>query len=227
MNVTTVQTASGGLESGGRPSSTWLNGVESIAVLTTKVQAGGAPGLGRNARPHPCPPHEDKNDDIDYQWVVPIWIQGPKARKLVWGNSLPLGRGRVFGSVIRCLGASGWRMIVMGDGPGGARPQMAREFSGVMARANCRPRRARVGAGCPLWSRREIAGFPESGCGFVLYDADGEWLMRHECPEIARGDGGGVGGVKAVPQARDRSPSPGKQGSTLASTLPRSGQGRR
>jgi hypothetical protein len=28
---------------------------------------------------------------------------------------------------------------------------------------------------------------PESGCDFILHDADGEGLMRHECPEIWRG----------------------------------------
>ena len=153
MNSTIAKIVSGGLESAEPPLSPQPQDVESIAVLTTKVQAGGAPGLGRNARPHPHP--------------------------------LPLGRGRVFGSVIRSAGASGWRIIVMGNGPGTARPQVARgEFSGVVARANCRPRRARVGAGCPLWPRREIAGFPESWRDFVLHDVDGEWLMQDECPEI-------------------------------------------
>jgi hypothetical protein len=25
---------------------------------------------------------------------------------------------------------------------------------------------------------------PESRCNFVLHEADGEWLMSHDCPEI-------------------------------------------
>ena len=33
--------------------------------------------------------------------------------------------------------------------------------------------------------------------------------MPQECPEFGRGGDGREGGVKAVPQARDRSPSPG------------------
>ena len=169
--------ASGGLESGGCQSSPRPQCVESIAVLATEVQAGGAPGTGRNARPHPDP--------------------------------LPPGRGRVFGSVIRCLGASDWRTIVMRNGPRTARPQMAREYSGIKARVNFSPRRERVGAGCPLWPRRERAGFPESGCGFVLYDVDGEWLMPLDCPEFSRGGGGRKGGVKALPMHRERSPRPG------------------
>ena len=41
-----------------------------------------------DTQPNALPPHEAKNDDIDYQRVVPIWIQGPKARNMVWGNSL-------------------------------------------------------------------------------------------------------------------------------------------
>ena len=39
--------------------------------------------------------------------------------------------------------------------------------------------------------------------------------MRRECPEFGGGGGGREGGVKAVPQARDRSPCPGGLGSTL------------
>ena len=35
--------------------------------------------------------------------------------------------------------------------------------------------------------RKADGGVLESGCGFVLYDADGESVMRHECPEYRGG----------------------------------------
>ena len=48
------------------------------------------------------------------------------------------------------------------------------------------------------------------GWSFVLQDAGGEMLARRNCPENGAGAGGGrESGVKAVPQARDRSPCPG------------------
>jgi len=44
--------------------------------------------------------------------------------------------------------------------------------------------------GCALTKMSEI---PESKLGFVLHDADGEWLMRRDCPEFSSR----VGGVRA------------------------------
>ena len=58
-----------------------------------------------------------------------------------------------------------------------------------------------------------VSEIPESECGFVLHDADDQWVMRQECPEFRGSGGGRGGGVKAVED--DRSPSPGGQGSTL------------
>ena len=50
---------------------------------------------------------------------------------------------------------------------------------------------------------------PESWGDFSSQDADGERLRRQICPVIGTGVGGRGSGVKAIPQARDRSPSPG------------------
>ena len=60
--------------------------------------------------------------------------------------------------------------------------------------------------------RGEIRGrrsgeIPESGCDFVLHDADGESVMTHDCPEFGGGGGSRGGGAKAVEGYR--SPSPG------------------
>ena len=60
--------------------------------------------------------------------------------------------------------------------------------------------------------RTEIRGqrsetIPESRCDFGLHGADGEGVMRQECPEFGESGGGREGGVKAVED--NRSPSPG------------------
>ena len=44
-------------------------------------------------------------------------------------------------------------------------------------------RRWAIEAGVGIAGWREI---PESRCGFILHEADGEWLMRKECPAFAR-----------------------------------------
>ena len=53
----------------------------------------------------------------------------------------------------------------------------------------------------------EIRGTPKSGCGFDSQDAGGKSVMSRDCPELARGAGGGGRGVKA-PEGW-RTPRPG------------------
>ena len=63
--------------------------------------------------------------------------------------------------------------------------------------------------GADINQRAEDRGLeiPYSGCGFVLHEVGGEWLMSRECPGFGWGDDSRKGGVKA-PEDR-RSPSPG------------------
>ena len=63
-----------------------------------------------------------------------------------------------------------------------------------------------IPSGCTVVGMRKS---PKSGGDFVLEDIGGELLMSQDCPEFARGGDGRGSGVKAVPQARDRSPRPG------------------
>ena len=57
-------------------------------------------------------------------------------------------------------------------------------------------------------ARTQKGNLSKSGCGFVLEEVGGEWLMPQDCPGIGGSDKGRGNGGKVVLQARDRSPSP-------------------
>ena len=73
-----------------------------------------------------------------------------------------------------------------------------------------------IPSGCAVTEIREI---PELACGFVLYDAGGEWVMRRECPGFTGGPVVETTGLGASGIARSTLTSSDENAGTPAGVL--------